>query len=157
MPIFEDVAAHMKDAMRSRQKARLSALRGIRAIFLTRTKEDNSESLSDEQCVPLLRRLEKQRRESIEAFEGAGRLEQAAAERAELELIQGYLPSLADEPTTRTWLEEAISATGAASSGDLGKVMGTLMKAHRGEVDGGLARQIASELLKELDPAPASE
>ncbi len=94
MPIFEDVAAHMKDAMRSRQKARLSALRGIRAIFLTRTKEDNSKSLSDEQCVPLLRRLEKQRRESIEAFEGAGRLEQAAAERAELELIQGYLPSL---------------------------------------------------------------
>jgi len=157
MPIFEDVAAHMKDAMRSRQKERLSALRGIRAILLTRTKEDNSESLSDEQCVPLLRRLEKQRRESIEAFEGAGRLEQAAAERAELELIQSYLPSLADEPATRAWLEEAIAATGAATPGDLGKVMGALMKVHRGDVDGGLARQIAGELLKELDPAHISE
>ncbi len=151
MSIFDDVTTQMKDAMRNREKARLSALRGIRATFLNRTKEDNSQTLSDDECIPLLRRLEKQRRESIEAFEQAGREEQAAAERAELHLIQSYLPSLADEAATRTWVEEAISASGAAKPGDLGRVMGALMKAHRGEVDGALARQIAQELLASPD------
>ena len=62
--------------------ARLAALRGIRAAFLTEMKKDNSETLPDETCVALLRRLEKQRRESIDAFEKAGRTEQAAAEAA---------------------------------------------------------------------------
>ena len=147
MSIYNQVAADMKDAMRAREKARLSALRGIRAALLYRQKEDGSDSVSDEDCVTVLRRLEKQRRESIEAYEGAGRDEQAAAERAELELIQGYLPRLADDATTRAWLAEAIGATGASGAGDLGRVMGALMKAHRGEVDGGRARELAQELL----------
>ena len=157
MSIFDDVTTGMKEAMRAREKARLSALRGIRAAFLTRMKEDNSESLSDEQCVPLLRRLEKQRRESIEAFGGAGRTEQADAERAELEVIQSFLPSLADQAATRAWVEEALAAVGATGPGDLGRVMGSLMKGHRGEVDGGLARQIAQQLLAELDAKPQAE
>ncbi|MEE9280583.1 MAG: GatB/YqeY domain-containing protein [Myxococcota bacterium] len=157
MSIFDDVTTGMKQAMRAREKERLSALRGIRAAFLMRTKEDNSQSLTDEQCVPLLRRLEKQRHESIEAFDGAGRTRQADAERAELEVIRSFLPSLADEAATRAWVEEALAAVGAAGPGDLGRVMGSLMKGHRGEVDGGLARQIAQQLLAELDAEAQTE
>ena len=147
MPIFDDVNSQMKDALRAQQKLRLQALRNIRAGFLLRLKEDGSQTLSDEECVPILRRLEKQRKESIEAFDAAGRTEQAAAERAELEIILGFLPKQADEATVRTWVESAIAESGAKSAKDLGRVMGALMKAHKGDVDGNVARRIASELL----------
>ena len=94
-----------------------------------------------------MRRLEKQRKESIEAFAGAGREERAAAERAELAVIQAFLPSLADAETTRAWVSEAIASSGASKPGDIGRVMGALMKEHKGEIDGRLAKEIASELL----------
>lgn len=147
MPLVEQVSAGMKDALKSRDTARLGALRGIRAAFLNEMKKDGSETLSDEVCVGVLRRLEKQRRESIEAFEQAGRDDRAAAERAELAVIQEFLPQLADEATTRAWVRAAVDATGAASPKDVGRVMGAVMKEHKGEVDGSLARRLAQELL----------
>ncbi|CAG0998996.1 putative protein YqeY [Myxococcaceae bacterium] len=145
--IFERVNTDMTAAMKARDSARLQALRGIRAAFLLELKKDNSTSLSDEASIPILRRLEKQREESIEAFEGAGRSDRAAIERAELAVIHEYLPRLADEATTRRWVEAAIADAGAKAPTDLGRVMGALMKAHKGDVDGNLARRIATELL----------
>jgi uncharacterized protein YqeY len=147
MPILDEVSTQMKQALRARQSVRLAALRSIRAAFLNEMKKDGSETLSDEVCVALLRRLEKQRGESIEAFEQAGREERAATEREELAVIQEFLPSLADEATTRAWVEAAIAATGASSAKELGKVMGAVMKAHKGEVDGNLTRRLATDLL----------
>ena len=147
MAIFDDVNAQMKDAMRAQRKLELQALRSIRAAFLLRMKEDASQTVTDEDCLPILRRLEKQRHESIEAFEGAGRTEQAAAEKAELAVIMTFLPSLADEATTRAWVQNAIAESGAKTAKDLGRVMGAVMKAHKADVDGNLARRIASELL----------
>ena len=147
MAIFDDVNAQMKDAMRAQRKLELQALRSIRAAFLLRMKEDASQTVTDEDCLPILRRLEKQRHESIEAFEGAGRTEQAAAEKAELAVILTFLPSLADEATTRAWVQNAIAESGAKTAKDLGRVMGAVMKAHKADLDGNLARRIASELL----------
>ncbi len=147
MGIFETVTAQMKEALKAKDSARLTALRNIRAAFLNEMKKDNATDVPDEVCVGLLRRLEKQRLESIEAFEKAGRTEQAAAEQADLAVIRGYLPSLADEATTRRWVQEAIAASGAAGPSDVGKVMGALMKAHKGEMDGALANRLARELL----------
>ena len=147
MPLVDDVSEAMKRALKARDALRLQALRNIRAAFLTEMKRDGAETLADETCIQLLRRLEKQRRESIDAYESAGRTEQAAAEQAELLVIQGYLPSLADEATTRTWVQAAIEASGASDPKQQGMVMGALMKQHKGEVDAGLARRIAGELL----------
>ncbi len=147
MSIFDRVTAGMTEAMKSRDAARLTALRSIRAAFLNEMKKDNSQTVSDETCVTLLRRLEKQRGESIEAFQNAGRADRVTEEQAELAVIREFLPQLADEATTRGWVREAIAAVNAAAPGDVGKVMGILMKAHKGDVDGTLARQIASELL----------
>lgn len=147
MGLVEDVSEGMKQAMKAKDAARVAALRGIRAAFLTEMKKDGADTLADEVCTTVLRRLEKQRRESIEAFDAAGREEQAAAERAELAVIQEFVPSLADEATTRTWVAEAIQASGASELKEMGKVMGALMKAHKGDVDGGLAQTIAKELL----------
>jgi len=145
--IFDEATRGMQAAMKAKDEVRLTALRAIRAAFLLEMKKDNAATLSDEVCIAVLRKLEKQRHESIEAFEAAGRADRAAAERAELSVIESFLPKLADEATTRAWVDEAIAASGATSARELGKVMGALMKAHKGEVDGNLARKLASERL----------
>jgi len=147
MGIFETVNERMKEALKAKDAGRLAALRNMRAAFLTEMKKDNSTALADDVCVGLLRRLEKQRLEAIEAFEKAGRAEQAAAEQADLAVVREFLPTLADEATTRRWVEEAIASSGARSPADVGKVMGALMKAHKGEIDGTLANRLAREIL----------
>jgi uncharacterized protein len=147
MGIFETVSVQMNEARKAKDETRLGALQGIRAAFLNELKKDNSTTLTDEACIALLRKLEKQRQESIDAFTNVGRADRADAERAELRVIQTFLPQLADEATTRRWVEEAIAASGASSQKEIGKVMGALMKAHKGEMDGNVARRIASELL----------
>jgi hypothetical protein len=133
--------------MKAKDAVRLAALRSMRTAFLNEMKKDGSDSVSDEVCEGLLRKLEKQRKESIEAFSKGGREELADVERAELAVIQEFLPQLADADRTREWVEAAIAESGASGPKDLGKVMGALMKAHKAEVDGTLAREIAQTLL----------
>jgi uncharacterized protein YqeY len=147
MSIADDVTNQMKAAMKAKDAPRLAALRSMRTAFLNEMKKDGSDSVSDEVCTALLRKLEKQRKESIEAFSKAGRDEMAEVERAELAVIESFLPSLADADQTRVWVEAAIAESGASSPKEMGKVMGVLMKAHKGEIDGTLAREIAQELL----------
>jgi len=147
MGLVESATAQLKDAMKAKDAARLAALRNIRAAFLTEMKKDGSETLDDAVAIAVLRRLAKQRQESIDAFTQAQRPERVAEERAELGVIEEFLPRLADEATTRAWVEAAIAASGAQSAKELGKVMGALMKAHKGDVDGDLARRIATERL----------
>jgi uncharacterized protein YqeY len=148
MPIIDDVTAQMKDAMRAKDKLRLTALRGIRAAFIEALKADGSETLTDDQCIPILRRLGKQRKESISAYEAADREDLAAPERSELAVIDAFLPSLADEATTTEWVQAAIAESGAAGPQDMGKVMGALMRSHKGDVDGGMAKDVALKLLR---------
>jgi len=147
MSILDDVSAQMKSAMKAREADRLRALRGIRAGFITAMKEDGSDKLADEACLGVLRRLAKQRRDSIESYTSAGRADLAAVEQAELEVIGIFLPALADEAQTRAWVAEAIESTGASSGREMGRVMGAVMKAHKGQVDGNLTRKIVGELL----------
>ena len=147
MSISEDVTSQMKDAMRAKDALRLSTLRSMRTAFLNEMKKDGSDSVSDAVCETLLRKLEKQRKESIEAFTKGDREEMANNERAELAVIQEFLPQLADAAQTRAWVEGAIAESGASSAKEMGKVMGALMKAHKAELDGNLAREIVQELL----------
>lgn len=146
-PIVEDVARQLTEAMRAKDAPRVAALRGIRAALLHEMKRDGSTTIADRDALPVLRRLAKQHGESIEAFERAGRPERVAQERAELEVIESFLPRLADAQATRRFVREAMAETGARSPADLGRVMGVLMKQHRDEVDGALARRIAAEEL----------
>lgn len=147
MAILDDVTADLKTAMRAKDTHTLAALRSMRAAFLNEMKKDGAETLDDAIATTIMRKLAKQRHESIEAFDKANRAEQAAAERAELAVIDAYLPSLADEATTRVWVEAAIAESGASAAGDVGRVMGMVMKAHKGDVDGGLAKKIAAQIL----------
>ncbi len=147
MSIVDDVTAQLKAAMKAKDARRLATLRSMRTAFLNEMKKDGSDSVSDEVCEGLVRKLAKQRKESIEAFDQAGRDEMADAERAELAVLEEFLPQLADASQTRVWVEEAIATTGASGAKEMGKVMGALMKAHKADIDGNLARGIVQELL----------
>ncbi len=147
MSLVEQVSAELKTAMKARDKVRVAGLRGIRAAFIEALKADGSDSLADDDALTILRRLAKQRRESITAYEEGGRPELAADEKAELAVIEGFLPQQADEAQTRAWVDEAIARTGASGMSDMGKVMGVLMGAHRDVLDGKLANQIVREKL----------
>ena len=148
MAIIDDVTTQMKDAMRAKEKVKLGALRGIRAAFIEAMKADGSDTVPDAAAITILRRLEKQRKESISAYAEGGREDLAEVEQAELAVLQTFLPSLADEATTAAWVQAAIEKTGASSPADMGKVMGAIMGAHKGEVDGGLAKDIALKALR---------
>ena len=95
-------------------------------------KETNASTIDDAKAVEVLRKLVKQRAESIVGFRQAGREEQAAAEEAEKALIETFLPALADAAQTEGWVREAIAAVQATKPGDAGKVMGAVNKAHKG-------------------------
>jgi len=145
--IIDEVSEQIKVSMRARDKARTTSLRNIRAAFIEALKADGSETLSDASAVAILTRLGKQRRESIEAYTAGGREDLVAAEQAELAIIETWLPTLADEDTVRGWVAEAVAATGASGPSDIGKVMGALMKAHKGDFDGKMGNQLVRQAL----------
>ena len=94
MSIADDVTAQIKDAMKAKDAVRLSALRSMRTAFLNEMKKDGASSIADEVCEGLLRKLEKQRKESIEAFEKGDRPEMAEAFPAELARAEASVRSL---------------------------------------------------------------
>jgi uncharacterized protein YqeY len=147
MSIFDQVTQHLQQSMRDRDKDRTTALRNVRAAFIEAVKLDGSATLPDAHALEILKRLAKQRRESIEAYAAGNRDDLASAERKELELIEAYLPKTADEATMRGWVEAAVRDTGAAGMQDMGKVMAAIMAAHKDEVDGKVANRIAREIL----------
>ena len=147
MSLAQTITEHMKDAMRAKNSVRLMTLRSMRAAFLNLMKADGSDTISDEQAIALLRKQAKQRQDSMDAFAKAGRDDLFDKEKAELAIIEEFLPSLADAEQTRAWVEAAIAATGATTPKEMGKVMGAVMRDHRAEVDGNLVRQLATELL----------
>ena len=144
MGIVDDVTAGMKEAMRARDKARLGALRNLRAAFLEGMKRDGADTLSDDAALAILGKQAKQRRESISAYTAGGREDLVAAEAAELAVIDQFLPAAADEQTVQGWVAAAIESTGASSIRDMGKVMGALKATHGAALDG----QLASRLVK---------
>lgn len=147
MSIFDQVSEQLKDAMRAKDKDRLNGLRGIRAAFIEAVKVDGSTTLPDEKAIEILRRLAKQRKESVDAYTAGGRDDLVAEENKELAVIEAFLPKMADEATTRGWVVAAIAESGATSAKEMGKVMGVLMAAHKAELDGKIANKIVRELL----------
>lgn len=144
--IVERVSEDLKQAMKDRDAARTGALRMIRAAIIELEKDGNG-PVTDERTQEALRRIRKQRVEAAEGYRLGGRHEDAAAEEAEMKIIDGYLPQLADEAQTRIWVEEAIAASGAKSVKEAGKVVGAVVKAHKGLVEASVAKAIAEKLL----------
>jgi uncharacterized protein len=143
--IVDEVTQEMKTAMKEKNQVRLNTLRLIRSEFANAQIQHRVESLSDDQAQAVLRKMSKMRQDSIQMYTDNGAKERADAEQAELDVIQAWLPQMADEETTRQWVRDAIASVG--SKDNMGKVMGALMKEHKMELDGGLAQRIVKEEL----------
>ena len=136
MSLKDSIQQDMKDAMRSGDKPRLATIRLILAA-IKQTEVDERIELDDARVTAVLDKMCKQRRESISQFEKAGRDDLVAQEAGELTLIQEYLPEPLGEDEIASLVEAAITATGAASIRDMGKVMGQLKPQLQGRADMG--------------------
>lgn len=130
------ISDDVKAAMRSKDKERLGALRLIQAAFKQKEVDERIE-LSDEQTLAILDKMAKQHRDSIEQFKTANRDDLVEVEQKELDIIEEYLPAQLSEDEINTFIEDAISKTGADSIKDMGKVMGILKGQLQGRADMG--------------------
>ena len=126
MSLKERIVKDMTAAMKSKEAARLSTLRMVKAAVQNREIE-KGEPLTDEELAKLLQSLVKQRRDSVEQYEKAGRAELAEKERAEIAVIEEYLPRAATREEIEQAVSEAVAETGATSMKEMGAVMKAAM------------------------------
>ena len=131
----ERLSTEMRQAMKSGQKVRLSALRLLSSSVKYREVELRHE-LTDEEFVEVATKEAKRRTEAIEAYDKAGRPDRAALEREELEVLKAYVPEGLSDDAIDALIDDAIASTGATTPGEMGKVMGVVMGAAKGRVDG---------------------
>ncbi len=136
MSLKEKIIEDIKTAMRAKDKERLSVLRMVKSKLMNQEIEKQSE-LDDEEVIKALNTLVKQRRDSAEQYENAGRSELAAKEIEEITFIEEYLPRNATDEEIEQAATEAVAATGADSMKEMGNVMKeTLAKLAGKTVDG---------------------
>jgi uncharacterized protein len=130
MSVLEQVQSDVRTAMKARDRERASALRMVVDVL----QQDAKLGKGDE--VAVLQRERKKRVEAAEAYEGAGRTDQAAAERFEAELIEGYLPQQLSDAELAELVDAAVAETGASEQRQMGEVMSALMPKLGGRADG---------------------
>ena len=128
------ITEDMKDAMRARDAARLSTIRLLLAAVKQR-EIDGRVELTDADVLAILDKMVKQRKDSIVQFEAGHRADLAAAERAEIGVLQGYMPQPLSAAEIEAMIVEAIAATGAAGPAGIGKVMAVLKPKLAGRAD----------------------
>ena len=146
MSFLDQLTADMSTSM----KAGTADRTGVIRLILTSLKNEKiklGHDLSDEESMRIVAREAKQRRDSIAAYETASRNDLADIEKAELVLIEAYLPQQMDEAAVSAVIDSIITEIGAATKADMGRVMGLAMKQVAGAADGGLvSRLVASKL-----------
>ena len=142
----DSIKAAMKAAMKAKHKSRLGTIRLIQSE-LKRIEVDERVEVDDARVLAVLDKMLKQRRDSIQQFEAAGRQDLADQEAAEVAVIQTFMPQQLDAAEVSAIIDEAIASTGASSMADMGKVMGILKPKLQGRADLGAA---SGELKKRL-------
>lgn len=147
MTLKEKIVADMTAAMKAQDAARTSTLRMVKAAITNREKEGGGE-LTDEDVMKLLRSQLNQRRDSVEHYEEANRQDLVDKERAEIAVIESYLPQAASEAEIEQAVAEAIAETGATSMKEMGAVMKTVMAKLAGKnADGRLVSEAVKKKL----------
>ena len=126
MPLKDRITEDMKSALRAKDSTRLSAIRLLLAAIQQR-EVDERITLGDAEVVSVIEKMLKQRRDSIQQFEAAGRRDLADNEKFEVTVLQTYMPKVLSEAEVETAVMEAVGASGAKGMQDMGKVM-TLLK-----------------------------
>lgn len=146
MLLREQLSADLKSAMKAKEADKVSVLRMVTSA-MKNASIDSKRDLEDNDVVAIIQKELKQRRESLEQFEQAGRDELAATERASISLLEAYLPEQLSEDKVVEMITSIIQEVGAESPADMGKVMGKLMPQIAGQFDGGRAQKIVQQTL----------
>jgi uncharacterized protein YqeY len=142
--IRDDIKAALITAMKAGDKGRTSAIRLVQAAIKNRDIElrgaANPPADDDVLVTEVMQKMIKQRRESIAMYEAGGREELAEVERAEVAVIESFLPRQMDEAELAAAIDAIVAETGAASVKDMGRVMAVLKERHAGQIDMSKAR-----------------
>jgi hypothetical protein len=146
MTLLDQLSEDVKDAMRAGENLRRDTLRMVLAAMKNRRIEVG-EDLDDDQQLAVLLSAVKSRTDSVTQYEANGRQDLADQERAEIEVIQGYLPQQLGEEETAEIVRAKIAELGLTSKKEMGQLMKAIMADHRGTVDGKLVQQVAAQEL----------
>ena len=144
----EQLRADLTSAMKSRDELRTATLRMVlAAVSAEEVAGKEARELTDDEVQAVLRREAKKRREAADAFGAAGRAEQAERERAEGDVLAGYLPAQLDDADLAAIVADVVTRTGASGMKDMGKVMGAAQAAVAGRAEGS---RVAGEVRRQL-------
>jgi len=145
----DDINSALKDAMKARDERRVSTLRLINAAIKNAdlAQGRGKTVLADDEIAGLLQKLVKQRQESVEIYDRAGRTDLADRERGEIEVIRAYLPQQMSEDEASAAIAAVIQQTGAQGMKDMGKVMAALKQDYAGRIDFAKASATVKTLL----------
>ena len=148
MELEKQIQADLVSAMKAKEAVRLASLRAIKAaILLAKTAEGASGEVTDQDIIKLIQKLVKQRKESVEQYNAAGRPELADNELAEAAAMEVYLPKQLPEAELEAELAKIIAEVGASKPSDMGKVMGVATKRLAGLADGRAISATVKKLL----------
>jgi uncharacterized protein YqeY len=151
MRIEEQIGADIKDAMRSREKVKLAALRDVKSKFLLELSAAGGDGIggeiSDETALRIIAKLLKQREETIAVCLTQAREDLADEEQAQADVLKAYLPEPLGEDDIRKVVQTVIDETGASSMADMGRVMGMVSSKLTGQADGGTISKIVRSIL----------
>lgn len=149
MSLKDQIATQLKDAMRAKDKVKLESLRSIKsAILLAQSDKGVGSELNEDEEMKILIKLQKQRKDSHDIYVEQNREDLAAEERAQLEVIETFLPKAMTEEELEAALKAIISEVGASGPQDFGKVMGKASKDLTGKADGKTISAKLKSLLK---------
>jgi len=147
--ILTKIREEIKVAMRAKDTMSLNTLRGVLAAFtneLVATKRKPQEELTDEEALAVVKRLCKQRKDSIEQFKTGGRTDLAETEEKELEILKKYLPEEVGEAEIRKVAENKKTALGVTDKSKIGILVGAVMKELKGKADGATVKKVIESL-----------
>lgn len=145
--LAQQIDADLKDAMRNRDEIAKLTLRAVKTALTEATKAGEDHTINDDLVMSVLRREAKRRREAAEEYDKAGATAPAEQERAELAVLERYLPRQMDEAEIEALARTVIAETGAESPRDIGKVMPVILARSGGTADGKTTSQIVRRLL----------
>ncbi|MFC5450248.1 GatB/YqeY domain-containing protein [Paenibacillus aestuarii] len=146
MSLSERLNEDMKQAMKSQDKFKLSVIRMVRST-IKNSEIDLKRTLDDNEVLDVLTREIKQRKDSLQEFEKAGRDDLAANLQAELVILTEYMPQQLSEEEVKAIVQQTIQQVGASSKADMGKVMTALMPQVKGRADGKVINQLVQQFL----------
>ncbi|MBT2677445.1 GatB/YqeY domain-containing protein [Bacillus sp. ISL-35] len=147
MSLLERLNNDMKQAMKNKEKDRLTTIRMVKASLQNEAIKFGKQELSEEEELTVLSREVKQRKDSLQEFEKAGRQDLVEKIQTELKHVEVYMPQQLSEEEVTEIVKEAIAETGAASKADMGRVMAVLMPKVKGKADGSLVNKLVQQHL----------